>query len=151
MRDDYKCLKETVEPGVFSEWQEIDVEIDAFTDLGIKVIINDEYIGLVYGNQVYEKYQKGQELKAYIKLVREDGKIDVSLHPKKERHVFSTTGKIMEHLKAAGGKSGFNDKSSPEDIEHAFQVSKKVFKQAIGSLYKQGKIKIIDNGIELVK
>jgi uncharacterized protein len=151
MRDDYKCLKETVEPGVFTEWQEIDVEIDTFTDMGIKVIINDEYIGLVYGSQVYEEYQKGQELKAYIKLVREDGKIDVSLQPKKGRHVFSTTGKIMEHLKVAGGKSGFNDKSAPEDIEDAFQVSKKVFKQAIGSLYKQGKIKITDQGIELVK
>ncbi|MEH6529279.1 MAG: hypothetical protein V7718_04965 [Porticoccus sp.] len=151
MRDNYKFLKETVEPGVFAEWQEIDVEIDAFTDLGIKVVINDEYIGLVYGNQVYEEYQEGQELKAYIKFVREDGKIDVSFQPKKGRHVFSTTGKIIEHLKAAGGKSGFNDKSSPEDIENAFQVSKKVFKQAIGSLYKQGKIKIIDKGIELVK
>ena len=151
MRDDYKFLKETVEPGVFTEWQEIDVEIDTFTDLGIKVIINDEYIGLVYGTQVYEEYQKGQKLKAYIKLVREDGKIDVSLQPKKGRHVFSTTGKIMEYLEIAGGKSGFNDKSSPEDIENAFQVSKKVFKQAIGSLYKQGKIKITDKGIELVK
>jgi|TARA_B110000503_G_scaffold140223_1_gene230522 predicted RNA-binding protein (virulence factor B family) len=151
MRDNYKFLKEMVEPGVFAEWQEIDVKVDAFTDLGIKVVINNEYIGLVYGNQVYEEYQEGQELKAYIKLVREDGKIDVSFHPKKNRHVFSTTGKIIEHLKAAGGKSGFNDKSSPEDIEHAFQVSKKVFKQAIGSLYKQGKIKIIDKGIELVK
>lgn len=151
MRDSDKSLKETVEPGVFSEWQEIDVEIDAFTDLGIKVVINDEYIGLVYGNQVYENYRKGQVLKAYIQLVRADGKIDVSLQPKKGRLVFSTTGKIMEHLKAAGGKSGFNDKSSPEDIEDAFQVSKKVFKQAIGSLYKQGKIKIVDSGIELVK
>lgn len=151
MRDNYNFLKETVEPGVFTEWQEIDVEIDAFTDLGIKVIINDEYIGLVYGNQVYEEYQEGQELKAYIKLVRADGKIDVSLQPKKGRHVSSTTGKIMEYLEIAGGKSGFNDKSSPEDIEHAFQVSKKVFKQAIGSLYKQGKIKITDTGIELVK
>ena len=151
MNDDYKYLKETVEPGVFTEWQEVDVEIDAFTNLGIKVIINDEYIGLVYGNQVYKEYQEGQELKAYIKLVRDDGKIDVSLQPKKGRHVSSTTGKIMEYLEIAGGKSGFNDKSSPEDIEHAFQVSKKVFKQAIGSLYKQGKIKITDTGIELVK
>ena len=151
MTTNHKHLKETVEPGVFAQFQEVDVEIYAFTDLGIKVAINDKYTGLVYKNQVYDEYQEGQKLKAYIKFVREDGKIDVSLHPKKERHVFSTTGKIMEHLKAAGGKSGVNDKSSPEDIEHAFQVSKKVFKQAIGSLYKQGKIKIIDNGIELVK
>jgi len=151
MKDDYEYLKETVEPGVFTEWQEVDVEIDAFTNLGIKVIINDEYIGLVYGNQVYEQYQEGQELKGYIKLVRADGKIDVSLQPKKGKHVSSTTRKIMEYLEIAGGKSGFNDKSAPEDIEEAFQVSKKVFKQAIGSLYKQGKIKITDTGIELVK
>ena len=96
MRDNYKFLKEMVEPGVFAEWQEIDVKVDAFTDLGIKVVINNEYIGLVYGNQVYEEYQEGQELKAYIKLVREDGKIDVSFHPKKNRHVFSTTGKIID-------------------------------------------------------
>ena len=96
MRDNYKFLKEMVEPGVFAEWQEIDVKVDAFTDLGIKVVINNEYIGLVYGNQVYEEYQEGQELKAYIKFVRDDGKIDVSFQPKKNRLVFSTTGKIID-------------------------------------------------------
>ncbi len=144
-------MKDTAEPGVFRQWQEIDVEIYAFTDLGIKVVINDEYIGLVYGDQVFEDYEIGQELKAYIKLIREDGKIDVSLQPRQYKHVSSTTGKILEYLEIAGGKSGFNDKSSPEDIENAFQVSKKVFKRAIGRLYKQGKIKISDRGIELVK
>ena len=151
MKNSYEHLKETVESGVFTEWQEVDVEIYAFTDLGVKVAINDEYTGLVYGNQVYGDYQEGQKLKAYIKFVREDGKIDVSLQPKQGRHVFSTTDKIMEHLKAAGGKTGFNDKSSPDDIQNEFQVSKKVFKQAIGRLYKQHKIKITDKGIELVK
>ncbi|NQV36953.1 MAG: type I-B CRISPR-associated protein Cas8b1/Cst1 [Candidatus Marinimicrobia bacterium] len=151
MNYNYEHLKEAVGPGVFSEWQEVDVEIYAFTDLGIKVAINDEYTGLVYRNQVYDEYQKGQKLKAYIKCVREDGKIDVSLQPNQGMHVFSTTDKIMEHLKAAGGKSRFNDKSSPENIKNEFQVSKKVFKQAIGSLYKQRKIKITDNGIQLIK
>lgn len=151
MRDNYHFLKETVESGVFSEWQEIDVEVDAFTDLGIKVIINDEYLGLVYGNEVYEDYRKGQKLKAYIKFVRDDGKIDVSFQPKKQRHVLSTAEKILEHLKAAGGESRFNDKSSPEEIEIEFQVSKKVFKQALGKLYKQGGIVIKDDGIALKK
>ena len=151
MKNNYEHLKETVGPGVFTQWQEVDVEIYAFTDLGVKVVINDEYTGLVYGNQIYDDYQEGQKLKAYIKFVREDGKIDVSLQPKQGRHIFSTTDKILEHLKAVGGKSGFNDESSPEDIKNEFQVSKKVFKQAIGSLYKQGKIKITDKGIELVK
>ena len=147
----YNFLKERVDPGVFYEWQEVDAEIYSFTDLGVIVVINSEYMGLVYGDQVYEDYYEGQQLKAYIKFVREDGKIDVSFEPKKERHVLSTAGKVMAHLNAVGGKSDFNDKSSPEDIEHEFQVSKKVFKQAIGKLYKQGKILILDSGIELVK
>ena len=150
MKNTYEHLKETVEPGVFTRWQEIDAEIYAFTDLGIKVSINNEYTGLVYGNQVYGDYRQGQRVKAYIKSIREDGRIDVSLQPRQGRHVLSTTDQIIEHLKTAGGKSGLNDKSSPEDIRSEFQVSKKVFKQAIGRLYKQRKIKITDAGIELV-
>ena len=151
MKNNYEHFKKTVGPGVFTQWQEVDVEIYAFTDLGIKVAINDEYKGLVYGNQVYDEYQEGQKLKAYIKCVREDGKIDVSLQPNQGMHVHLSADKILEHLKVAGGKSKFNDNSSPEDIKNEFKVSKKVFKQAIGSLYKHGKIKITDKGIELVK
>jgi hypothetical protein len=151
MKNNFELLKEIVEPGEFTQWQEVDVEIYAFTELGIKVAINDEYSGLVYGNQVYGDYREGQKLKAYIKRVRPDGKLDISLQPKQDRHVVSITDKIMEHLKAAGGKIGLNDKSSPEDIKNEFQVSKKVFKQAIGRLYKQHTIKITDTGIELVK
>ncbi|MBT4308835.1 MAG: type I-B CRISPR-associated protein Cas8b1/Cst1 [Anaerolineae bacterium] len=151
MKNNYEHLKETVLPGVFAEWQEVDVEIYAFIDLGIRVAINDEYTGLVYENNLYDEYQEGQKLKAYIKFIREDGKIDISFQPKQGKHVFLTTDKILEHLKATGGKSRFNDKSSPEDIKKEFQVSKKVFKQAIGKLYKKGEIKITDEGIELLK
>jgi hypothetical protein len=151
MENSYEDLIATVEPGDFTQWEEVDIEIYAFTDLGIKVIINDEYQGLVYSNDVYEDYEEGQKLKGYIKCIREDGLIDVSLRPNPGKHVSLTTDKILDHLKAAGGKSRFNDKSSPEDICNEFQVSKKVFKQAIGSLFKQGKITITDNGIELTK
>jgi predicted RNA-binding protein (virulence factor B family) len=151
MENKYAHLKETVLPGVFTQWQEVAVEIYAFTDLGVKVAIDNEYTGLIYGNEMYSDYHEGQRLKAYIKLVRTDGRIDVSLQPQQGRHVVSTTDKILEHLKAVGGKSGLNDGSSPEDIRNEFHVSKKVFKQAIGSLYKEHKIKITDTGIELVK
>jgi predicted RNA-binding protein (virulence factor B family) len=151
MENKYAHLKETVLPGVFTQWQEVAVEIYAFTDLGVKVAIDNEYTGLIYGNEMYGDYHEGQRLKAYIKLVRTDGRIDVSLQPQQGRHVVSTTDKILEHLKAVGGKSGLNDGSSPEDIRNEFHVSKKVFKQAIGSLYKEHKIKITDTGIELVK
>ena len=151
MKKDYAHLKETVGPDVFKKWQEVDVEVYTFTDLGIKVAVNDEYIGLVYKNEIYAEYRKGQKLKAFIKSVREDGKIDISLQPDKGRHLFSTSDKILEQLEQAGGKLRFNDASSPEDIKNKFQISKTVFKQAIGKLYKQRKIKITDEGIELVK
>ena len=151
MKNNDEHLKETVSPGIFTVWQEVDVEIYAFVDQGIRVVINDEYIGLVYENEVYDEYHEGQKLKAYIKLVREDGKIDVSFQPKKGELVFLTADKILAYLKTVGGESSFNDKSAPEDIRNEFQVSKKVFKQAIGKLYKKGKIKITDEGIELLK
>ena len=89
MENNYEYLIEHVDPDEFSRWEEVDLEVYAFTDLGIKVAINDKYTGLVYGNQVYEQYHEGQKLKGYISAVREDGRIDVSLQPDKGRHVHS--------------------------------------------------------------
>jgi predicted RNA-binding protein (virulence factor B family) len=151
MINKYENLKETVAPNVFTQGQKVEVEIYAFTNLGAKVAINDEYTGLVYGTQIYDDYQEGQKLDAYISLVREDGKIDISLQPQKAQLVSLTAEKILEHLKAAGGKSWLNDKSSPDNIRKMFQVSKLVFKQALGSLYKQHKIVITDKGISLIE
>ena len=145
-----KELKEFVSTGVFTAWQEVSVEILRFTNTGIKVAINNEYIGLVYKNEIYDNYEKGEIVKAYIKCIRKDGRIDVSLQPNTGKHLLSTHDKIMAYLKAAGGKSRYNDKSSSEDIKYEFQISKTVFKRAIGNLYKQGKIKISDQGIELI-
>jgi predicted RNA-binding protein (virulence factor B family) len=146
----YDYLIETVDYNTFTRWEEVDLVVYAFTDLGMKVAINDRYTGLVYKNQMYDSYEEGQKIKGYITGIREDGRIDVSLQPDKGRHVHSTFDKILEHLNKVGGKSKFGDKSPPEDIKREFQVSKKVFKQAIGGLYKQGKIRITKEGIELV-
>jgi predicted RNA-binding protein (virulence factor B family) len=148
---EYDYLIETVDYNTFTRWEEVDLVVYAFTDLGMKVAINDRYTGLVYKNQMYDSYEEGQKIKGYITGIREDGRIDVSLQPDKGRHVHSTFDKILEHLNKVGGKSKFGDKSPPEDIKREFQVSKKVFKQAIGGLYKQGKIRITKEGIELVE
>ena len=150
MDREYDYLIETVDYNTFTRWEEVDLVVYAFTDLGMKVAINDRYTGLVYKNQMYDSYEEGQKIKGYITGIREDGRIDVSLQPDKGRHVHSTFDKILKHLKDSGGKSKFGDKSSPEDIKREFQISKKVFKQAIGGLYKQGKIRITKEGIELV-
>lgn len=144
-------LQQTAEPGVFSPWQEVSIEVYDFSDLGISVAVNDEYTGLIYNDEVTDSYKIGQKLQAYIKQVRVDGKIDITLLPKPTTSVFTTTDKILEHLQNNGGTSSFHDKSSPEEIKREFQVSKKLFKQAIGKLYKQGKITLVEGGIELVQ
>ncbi len=151
MSDEDEYLKETVEKGVFSLWQEVDIEVYSFSELGMTVAINNDYVGLVYASEIYDDYYEGQELKGYIKLIREDGKIDVSLRPQGTKHVKSVTDTILEHLESVGGRSHLNDKSSPEAIKGTLKISKKVFKQAIGRLYKLNKIEITDKGIALVK
>lgn len=149
--DEDEYLKDTVEQGVFTPWQEVDIEVYSFSELGMTVSVNDEYVGLVYNNEIFADYHEGQQLKGYIKLVREDGKIDVSMQAQPSKHVISNADAILEYLASVGGKSSLNDKSSPDEIKDALNISKKVFKQAIGRLYKHRKIIITDTGIELVK
>ena len=149
MKKDYSQLKLEVEAGVFKEWQEVDVVVYDFTDLGVKVAINNEYSGLVYENEVFIKLHLGQKLKAYIKCIRSDGRIDVAFQPQEGEHVFQSADKIFQALKESGGKLSYSDKSSSEDIKEKFEISKKVFKKAIGALYKQHKIKISSDCIEI--
>jgi predicted RNA-binding protein (virulence factor B family) len=149
MNTEYRHLKQEADKDTFKEGQEIEVVVYAFTDLGVKVAINDTYSGLAYKNEIFEDLYIGQKLRAFIKCVREDGKIDVSLRPREGKEVLEVTEKILTLLKGSGGRLSFNDKSSPVDIKNNFQTSKKVFKKAIGVLYKQRKIKITNNGIEI--
>lgn len=149
MKKDYSQLKPEVEAGVFKQWQEIDVVVHDFTDIGVTVAINNEYSGLAYENEVFIKLNPGQKLKAYIKCIREDGKIDVSFQPREGEHVSLAADKIFQALKKSGGKLFCSDKSSSEDIKEKFEISKKVFKKAIGALYKQHKIKITGGFIEI--
>ena len=149
MKKDYSQLKLEVEAGVFKQWQEVDVVVYDFTDMGVKVAINNKYSGLVYENEVFTKLHSGQKLKAYIKCVREDGKIDVSFQPQEGEHVSQAVDKIFQALKKSGGKLLYSDKSSSEDIKEKFEISKKVFKKAIGALYRQHKIKLTGSCIEI--
>ena len=148
MKKDYRYLTEEVEKGVFKQGQEVNVVVYAITDLGVKVVINDTYSGLAYKNEIFQDLQIGQELKAFVKCVREDGKIDVSFRPREGEEVCTIAEKILEKLRDSGGQLPFNDKTSPEDIKKYFQTSKKVFKKAIGALYKQRAIRITAIGIE---
>lgn len=150
MESDYAYLKHDGSDGVLKEGQEVDVLIYALTVLGAKVAINDTYSGLAYASEIFEDVDVGQKCKAYIKHIRKDGKIDVALRPPEGKHVLGVTETIFRALVEAGGKLPYHDGSSPEDIKRRFQISKKVFKKAIGVLYKQRRIKITSKGIEIV-
>ncbi len=129
--------------------QEVEIIIYAETPLGAKAAINGKYRGMLYANETFRKIEFGEKTKAYVKEIREDGKIDLILQLQTYKQVPDTTEKILNELRMAGGFLHFNDKSSPEAIHAKFGISKKVFKQTIGALYKQRKITISEEGIKL--
>ncbi len=119
------------------------------TELGWNVVINQKYIGLVYNSDVYQKLFPLSETKGFIKTIREDGKIDVTLQPEGFEHIDEYRQKILDALDKNYGLLYLSDKSSPEDIREALQMSKKNFKKAIGGLYKDQKIDIQEEKIVL--
>ncbi|TAK63301.1 S1-like domain-containing RNA-binding protein [Methylobacter sp.] len=134
----------------FEVGQKVSLIIADKSDLGVKAIINNSHWGMLYENELFQPVRKGQKLDGYIKQIREDHKIDLSLHQPGYGKVVSLTDTIIARLKANNGVLMLSDKSPPEAIYAAFGVSKKVFKQAIGALYKQQLIAIDKTGIKLV-
>lgn len=122
------------------------------TDIGIHVMINGTDEGMLYHNEVYEELEEGQRIAGYVKKIRDDGKIDVSLYPQGYRNVIDLhTNTILEKLKANKGLLRLTDKSTPEEIHSELKMSKKAFKNAVGTLYKNKKIRIENDGIYLVQ
>jgi uncharacterized protein len=138
-------------PHDFEEEQEVDLLIWEKTDLGYKVIINETHSGLLYANEIFKPIHPGMRIKGFIKRLREDDKIDVSLQKQGFVHVDETAQMILEKLKSRGGFIEATDHTSPESIKHMFGISKKVFKKAIGTLYKDRLIQLEDHGIRLIK
>lgn len=134
----------------FEVGQKVSLIIADKTELGFKAIVNNTHWGLLYQNELFQPLRKGQKLDGYIKKIRDDQKIDLSLHHPGYGKVVSLTDNILITLKENDGVLMLSDKSPPEAIYAAFGVSKKVFKQAIGALYKKKLITIDKNGIKLV-
>lgn len=130
---------------------EVDLIISHITEVGINVIINDQHKGLLYKDEVYDDIKPGDRLIGYIKNIRPDHKIDVTLQKFGYSKVEPNAEKILKELRAGRGFLRLNDNSHPEDIKTVLKMSKKTFKKAIGSLYKDKLIEIKDDGIYLVK
>lgn len=125
--------------------------IGAETDLGFNVWIDQDYEGLLYRNEIFQEIRERQRIAGYIKNIREDGKIDVSLKPQGFRNVISLdTEKVVEAIYDHDGFLPLTDKSSPEEIKRELLMSKKAFKRAVGTLYKEKTILIKDDGLELI-
>ena len=132
------------------KFDEIAIMVTHITDLGASVIVNGTHKGLIFINDIFEDIRTGDTMKAYVKGVREDNKIDVVLQSPGYRSIEPNANFILDELKAAGGFMTLHDKSDPQDIKNELGMSKKSFKKAIGTLYKDKQILIKPDGIELI-
>ena len=121
------------------------------SELGYSCIVNDKYQGMLYNNEIFESIHIGDVLKGYVKKIRSDNKVDLSLNRFGYRAVDDNLSKLLEALNANNGSLNLNDKSDPEDIKRQLGMSKKLFKKAVGALYKQKKIELTEKGITLKK
>lgn len=131
--------------------QAVDLLIAQKTDLGFKAIVDNTYYGLLFESDIFQPLDVGQKLKGYIKAIRPDGKIDLSLAEQGFQKVGGIEGKILDLLKAKGGFLPITAKTSPDIISSLFGVSKKSYKKALGGIYKKHLITIDPDGIRLVK
>lgn len=121
------------------------------TDLGFNVIVNDEYKGLIFENEIFKELNIGDKLDGYVKRIREDHKIDISLQPiGYDQFNDANADLVFRILSESDGSLAITDKSSPDEIYTTFGISKKAFKKSLGALYKQRKIIIEPTGIKLI-
>jgi predicted RNA-binding protein (virulence factor B family) len=130
--------------------QQVDLLIADKTDLGFKAVINNKHLGLIYHGELSQPLEIGAQMKGWVKKIRDDGKINLNVNALDSETRDELGVEILRRLKEEGGRIELSDKSSPEKIFSVFKVSKKNFKRAIGSLYKQRLIKISPKFIELV-
>lgn len=130
-----KFLNKT-EPDYYHR-QRVEVLVVQRSDLGYRVIVNNEHWGQIYQNETYQDINIGDRLTAFVKQVRPDGKVDVTLAKIEKMRVDDLADRILDYLKGHGGEMTLTDKSDPDDISKAFKCSKKDFKKALGLLFKQ--------------
>lgn len=133
------------------KYDKVDLIVYRFSELGANVIINEKYSGLIYKDGIFEDLRIGDNLPGYVKMVREDGKIDIVLQPEGYKSVEPNANYIYDELQGSDGFLPLHDKSSPDEIQELLGLSKKSFKKAIGALYKDRVIEITDTGIKLIK
>lgn len=136
----------------FKIGQEVAIVVGVFHENGIRVYIDGDVPAMLYRDEVFQKVRRGQQLTAYVKKIRPDGKLDLTLkNPDYKHQLKEDMSAILDKLsQAEDGFIPMNDKSNPHQIKYQLKMSKRSFKQAIGGLYKQKKIAILPHGIALL-
>lgn len=124
--------------------QKIDVLIVQQLEIGYRIIVDGKHWGMIYNNELYQQVNVGEHHMGFVKQVRDDGKIDVTLAKIEKMRIDDVADEILNYLQENGGTMTLSDKSSPEDILNTFNCSKKDFKKALGLLYKQHKVTLGD-------
>ena len=133
------------------EGDEVALVVLQKTDLGYSVIINHAHKGLIFDNEIFQEIRVGDRLNAYVKKIRDDQKIDISIQPIGFRKFNDSNSElIFKKLEENNGFLAITDKSSPDEIYTQFGISKKAFKKSLGALYKQKKVDIHPDGIKLI-
>ncbi len=139
-----KCEKPDIK-----RFEQVDLLVSHFTDIGANVIVNDRHRGMIFNDSIFEKIHVGSRMNGYVKNVRPDGKLDIVLQPEGERGVADSTALVYAAIEKNGGVLPLHDKSSAEDIYAALGISKKVFKRAVGALYKERRIELNKDSISV--
>lgn len=138
-------------PAEYKDGQEVDFVVCEKTELGVKAIVEGKHWGLIYNNEIFQELVPGQKIRGWIKKMRDDEKIDLALRKPSFDRNQSLQDRIVDFLKEQGGHSDLNDKSTPELIYKTFSVSKSQYKNALGMLYKQRRVKIDKSGVTLLE
>lgn len=133
-----------------NQFDEVDLIVSHPSDIGMNVIVNKTHLGLIYKNQIFKDISVGDKLKGIVKKIRPENKLDISLGQIGYRNIEPNAERILQELNDNSGFINLTDKSAPESIKDQLQMSKKNFKKAVGSLYKQRLIEIKPDGIYLV-
>lgn len=133
----------------YQQGEEVEVMVWQKTDLGYKVIVDNKFGGLVYRKEIFKALEPGMHMQAFVRQVREDGKIDLTLQKDGLQKVGDFSEILLQYIKDNEGFTSLNDKSAAEEIYETFGVSKKTFKKAVGDLYKKRLVVLVEGGIRL--
>jgi len=133
----------------YTRGKEVDILVMEPHELGYLVLVDQWHQGIIYSNQIFKPVRSGDKMKAWVNALRPDGKLDILLRKPGYSEVENSSAILLEKITQAGGRLPLGDKSSPEMIYNTLSMSKKVFKKALGALYREGKIGLSDTHVWL--